>query len=990
MRAKPDTVRRAGRVSAPDSTSGALMRRAVSRWLCSAAALLAVGCVTPVQLSDIEVEAVREVPREPVERPLRAQLDAPLLFVKRQPYFAPHIYDDYYPWRPGGGIYILENPADPPEKHRVRPVIDPSTKPTLGEGVYRDPELSWDARKIVFAYKGEQGGCTSIHEINLDGTGLRQLTYPELDCDCNPVPRRYGSGHHDVTPCYLPDGRIVFTSTRRGHLVPCFNSSVDILHVMDPDGSNIRPLSVNNTNEFDPAVMLDGRILYGRWEYVDKTALYMQSLWTVFPDGTNETALFANNLAKPTALLDARPVPDSHMVVASLTPHNGQAVGAIAMIDARKGKNELKAITNFTPKYRTQMDQGLKRGPSDPWPLDENAVLIADNAKGHGVIRIISRDGRSELVHSDPKISCYSPMLVKPRPRPPVVPAVAEDGPDLNGTESGRFLVTDVYRGLDGVKRGEITHLRVVEETARVSGLPPGGRWWNQAFLVSWQGAYTIKNILGTVPVRKDGSAYFQAPPGKALYFQALDKEGRCLQSMRTFVQAVPGATRSCVGCHERKRTAPPPRRARPLAAAGAPDSPREESWGSGYLDYPTQVQPILDKHCVKCHGGKKDIAGGLDFSGGWTWAFNISYETLIKNTLTGFLNCNNGSVHTSKILPPRKHGSGAAPLSAELISGHWKRIKGLTRTERDTILAWMDTNCNYHGTWNWTEHATCNEILSAGKRLTEVMRRADCTRCHAPTVGNDWINLRRPEMSRILRAPLPDGVEGTPGFGLGTCRDRKARAVLPLVTQRQQPPDVHRPRRTKRPDPNDDLVTPFETTANEHYREMLSIIRQARTRALKTPRIDMPGARINPGECRQLVPPPLPEKLPPLQAAATPDGVVRLSWRGSSPLIGLTFEVYRDETPGFACTDGTRIGTTTFFRYDDQDRPPGQHHYAMTAVSNGERLGPVRVSATVPKPQPPAAPAGLVAVAGPEVVELTWAPSEQTGVRYYVYRKGR
>jgi hypothetical protein len=244
--------------------------------------------------------------------------------------------------------------------------------------------------------------------------------------------------------------------------------------------------------------------------------------------------------------------------------------------------------------------------------------------------------------------------------------------------------------------------------------------------------------------------------------------------------------------------------------------------------------------------------------------------------------------------------------------------------------------------------------------------------------------------MSRILRAPLPDGVEGTPGFGLGTCRDRKARAVLPLVTQRQQPPDVHRPRRTKRPDPNDDLVTTFETTGNEHYRAMLSIIRQARTRALKTPRVDMPGARINPGRCRQLVPPPLPERLPPLKAAATSDGVVRLSWRASSPLIGLTFEIYRDETPGFACTDGTRIGTTTFFRYDDHDRPPGQYHYAMVAVSNGQRLGPVRVSATVREPPPPAAPAKLVAVAGPEVVELTWAPSEQVGARYNVCRKSR
>ena len=79
------------------------------------------------------------------------------------------------------------------------------------------------------------------------------------------------------------------------------------------------------------------------------------------------------------------------------------------------------------------------------------------------------------------------------------------------------------------------------------------------------------------------------------------------------------------------------------------PARPEPESWGSGYIDYPTMVQPVLDQHCVRCHGGPEGIGNGLDFSGGWTWAFNISYETLIKNRLVGFLNCDNGSVHTSR-----------------------------------------------------------------------------------------------------------------------------------------------------------------------------------------------------------------------------------------------------------------------------------------------------------------------------------------------------
>jgi len=908
---------------------------------------------------------------------LRGMLDAPLLFVKQHAYMAAHIYDDYYTWRPGGGIYVCENPWDTPDKHRIRAVIDPTTPETLGDGVYRDPELWWDGTRIVFAFKGEQQGGTSIYEIGIDGKGLRRLTKPEDACpltQCRFV--RNFPGHHDITPCYLPDGRVVFTSTRARARVPCFNSGVDVLHVMDADGGNIRCLSVNNVNEFDPSVLPDGRILFGRWEYVDKTALYMQSLWTVFPDGTNETALFANNLAKPTALLDARPVPGTNLVVAALTPHNGQAVGAIAMIDTRLGKNNLAAITNFTPEFRTEMDQGLKRGCSDPWPLSADAVLMANNTKEPGVIQIVTRDGRRETVLSDPGISCYSPMLVKSRARPPVVA-------DPATVESGRFFVQDVYRGLPGVARGEVKRLRVIEETARVSELPPGGRWWNQAFLVSWQGAYTVKNILGTVPVREDGSAFFEAPQGKALYFQALDASGRSVQSMRTFIQARPGVTRSCIGCHEPRDTAPA-HTGIAVSARGEPDVPETESWGSGYLDYASTVQPVLDRRCVSCHGGEKGIAAGIDLSGGWTWAFNISYETLIKNTLTGFLNCNNGSVHTAEILPPRAHGSGAAPLGNLLVEGHKNRLAEMTQAERDLLMAWMDTNCNYYGTWDWTPTPTCKAVIEAGAELAGLMQGANCTKCHVPQVGNDWINLRDPRMSRILRAPLAKTADG---LGLAWCRDRKARAPYPLVTQRQQPPDVRRPARTPPPDLSGDPVVSFASSGDASYEAMLRAIRKARTVALATPRVDMPGAVKEPGQCRQLVTVPLPSCMPSVQAEIEPDGAVRLRWQGMSELIGLEFSVYRltgaDDRPG----EENRVATTTLCEAVDGAPPPGRARY-LVIPSNGEETGaPAEVAVEVPLSPPVPAPAGLHAVGVQDAVELVWEPVPWRGVRYHVER---
>jgi hypothetical protein len=894
-----------------------------------------------------------------------SMLDGPLLFVKRHPYFAGHIYDDYYTWRPGGGIYVFENPDAAFAKRKVRAVIDPKTKPTLGGGVYRDPEISWDGKRVLFACKSDRNAGTSIYEIGADGHGLRQLSTPEK--------------FHDITPCYLPDGRIVFTSTRPRGLVPCNNTGVDSLHTMNADGSAVRSISYNNVNEFDPSVLHDGRIMYGRWEYVDKTALYMQSLWTVFPDGTNETALFANNLAKPTAILDARPVPGTNLIAASLTPHNGQAAGAIAMIDPLLGKNNLQAVTNFTPEYPVRMDQGLTIAPCDPWPLSKDDVLISNNAIGaHGILELVDRFGHRELVYCDPDLSCYSPMLVRPRRAPTAIPAA--DPAD----EPGRFLLLDVYRGLKGVKRGTVKRLRVIEETARISPVPPGGRWWNQAFLVSWQGSYVVKNFLGTVPVYPDGSAHFEVPPGRAVYFEALDADGREVQRMRTFVQAVPGVTRSCVGCHENKMTTTTHTTFRPMATQRQPSALEPESWGSGYIDYPTMIQPILDRHCVQCHGGEKGIEGGIDLSGGWTWAFNISYETLLKNNLAGYLRCHNGDVTTSDILPPRTLGSGSAPLADLLVDGHDDRLPDLTRPERDLLMAWMDGNSNYNGTWNYTRQATCRAILSTASPLSGAMQAAGCTQCHTPRhIGNDWVNLEHPEWSRVLRAPLAKTNDGP---GLAWCRKRKAKSGLPLVTQRQLPPDVFRPPHWPERDPSGEVHTTFASTSDKHYQAILKIIRKARSQALASPRVDMPGAEVTAGARRLQIPMPLPDPLPVLKASLT-DDAVKLSWPRTAETLGMQFILYRSAEADFAPDDKALLAETTLFQYTDTVAPEGTQHYALVLLSGAERSKPIRTSIKIPRPSPPPVPAGLAARPGPGQVVLSWTSSGKSRLRFNVYR---
>ncbi|MFA5192615.1 MAG: LamG-like jellyroll fold domain-containing protein [Verrucomicrobiia bacterium] len=929
-----------------------------------------------------------------IEKQFRSQLDAPLLFVKRYSYTGIHIYDTFYKWPPGGGgIYVLENPSAPRDQWRIRPLVDETTPGTPGHGVYTHPELSWDAKKVLFCFKGEANGSTSIYEIRIDGTGLRRVTDPTPACAI------YKGGHggqHDIAPAYLPDGRIVFLSTRPSGLVPCANAGVSILHVMNADGSDMHPISVNNVNEFDPSVLPDGRILFGRWEYVDKNALTIQSLWTINPDGTQETALYANNMVFPESVLDARPVPGSHLIVGTLAKHNSTPRGSIGFIDPLVGKNDPKAITNIEHPDDPIFDKG---DSCEPWPLSENLVLFSGRPAGQkrNALEMMDRAGHRFVLMSDPQICLHSPMLVKPRPEPKIIADSTN-----RGEKAGRFFVQDIYQGLQGVKRGDIKWLRVIEETSRVSGRDGGTQPYNQTFLVSAALAFSVKNFLGMVPVNEDGSVYFEVPSGRAVYFQALDGDGRLVHSMRTFVQAAPGTTRSCIGCHEYKYGTASPETMRRVLARG-PARLQPESWGTGYMDYPTMIQPLLDKHCASCHGGEKGFGGGIDLTGGWTEHFSISYENLANRRETQLvaywiagIDCMNGTAHwSSQIFQPRSHGSGAAPLAKLLLDGHGGRIAGLTRAERDLLMAWMDSNGLYHGTWDSTQYGCqLTEWQGVKKTLMTGMKQAGCVRCHGAGFESDWFNLQRPELSRILRAPLPPGADG---FGLGLCRDRKVdpkwhrvRLLWNGYAHAVKPLDAFAPVPFTPPDMSGAPLVSFASTGDTHYQTMLASIRNGRERALLTPRVDMPGAEILSGACRQFNPPMMPDPLPPLQATLGDDGVVQLAWERSARTIGLEAEVHRSIKAGFTPGDSTLLTRTGLASFMDTSATAGRQNYAIVFTRGSQRSQPVYAALDVPPPVPPSAPAGFTAASSSGCVRLRWQSVAGRVLSYNVYRARR
>ncbi|NQT13874.1 MAG: hypothetical protein HQ582_14060, partial [Planctomycetes bacterium] len=176
-----------------------------------------------------------------------------LLLAKRLSYDTSHIYTTYYDgshrYKAGSGIMVL-SPVRPDGE------FTNLTGSLNTNAIFRDPDLSFDAQRVLFSYKPDLPTPCRIFEVRIDGQGLRQLTESDYD---------------DVDPCYLPDGRVMFVSTRCRRVTLCHNAfTVSALHTMHGDGSQIRCISPNTVHDFKPSVMPNGQVTFTRWEYVDK------------------------------------------------------------------------------------------------------------------------------------------------------------------------------------------------------------------------------------------------------------------------------------------------------------------------------------------------------------------------------------------------------------------------------------------------------------------------------------------------------------------------------------------------------------------------------------------------------------------------------------------------------------------------------------------------------------------------------------------------
>ncbi len=672
------------------------------------------------QIWDVE-DALAQLRREAMGSHPELKFEK-LLFLKRTSGGYGHTYTDQHATGSGGNICLL-SPVAPDGK--VTPLI-----PELQGGLFDRFDLSWDATRVVFGYKkkidkdqkDKRGQVFRIYEIQLDPkTGLmkpgslKQLTFSDAAeaeaIKCHAWQGRgVDRGVDDMDPCYLPDGKIVFASTRSQRNVFCAGSTVTTLYVMDADGKNVRCISASPINETAPSILHDGRIAYTRWEYVDKGLGNGQGLWSIRPDGTGNDHVFKNNTVRPAGMSNVRSIPGSPKLITTGGTHHNTAVGPIILLDTRLGKRGTRAMDSLTPEigYPCMGHPIYKFGFfMDPYPFSEKFFLAAhktgpkpvrksdaaDKRKKkprgaeYGIYALDAWGNRAKII-SDPELSCLEPIPLRPRRKPLQLAPV--ELADAKKEKTGTLFLQDIYKGMTGIERGRVKYLRVMG----VLKYPWGAHGMN---VVGMNVDVHRKKVYGVVNVHEDGSALFKVPAEENIFFHALDENYMALQQMPTLINLMPGESRSCIGCHELRKNAPN-LAARPTAIKHAPQKlrPQPGETGPRMVHYASDVQPVLDKHCVGCHGDKSP-KGNLVLTGELTGMWSRSYENIIGKGLISYADCRYGRAGFRPAAPLTR-GSHRSSLVGQIRKDPCKGK--LTQAEFIKIVTWIDANAPYYGTY--------------------------------------------------------------------------------------------------------------------------------------------------------------------------------------------------------------------------------------------------------------------------------------------------
>ncbi|MDO4586057.1 MAG: hypothetical protein Q4C95_02045 [Planctomycetia bacterium] len=710
--------------------------------------------------------------------------EKPIVFMKGNRFVCQmlHEYLGYYyqySGLNGGGLFILTRPGFSNNVQHLTPHFP--------KGIFSTPSLSWDGQSLYFAfadlskvqadnapiltsqdlsrrdfhlsfdkYSKQEDGKFHLFKMTLDQdkvdsknvfqNNVTQLTFGPFD---------------DFDPLELPDGSLAFLSTRRGGYTRCNSSweplQVHTLHrlplrsskskwneeetneeeiveqsLTNPrenaipfDNDQIQTLSWHETNEWHPTLLNDGRILYTRWDYVDRSAQQYHGLWLTNPDGTAASVLFGNYTEAINACYQAKAIPNSNKILFVVGGHHTVVGGSLVLLDPSKiqydpetAEDTFDCIERLTPEipFTETPNQVPDSYYFSPWPLSEDVYLVAySHDPLGGMLSTVSptqtgrlglyyrdRFGNLELLYEDLDWSCQYPIPLQSRKKPPILPSTL---PQEDKTLShGTFVLSNVYESLiPFAENRSIKELRIFQLLPKFpepyGNNPPIGHAFSE----------NARLFLGTVPVEKDGSAHFETPANVPLYFQAVDENGRAVQTMRSAVYLQPGENRGCIGCHEQAWSVQQNPETQTIAFARKASTILSGPTDFAPFSYPRLIQPILDRACVSCHSSNAihsdSSSESLNYSPNLTGSlrdhFTESYINL--RPFLRWFEWGGSSIRQITTLP-NHCGADESPLSAILNDENHQNIENFTEEDRRLIYLWLDANASFYGVYDKEE----------------------------------------------------------------------------------------------------------------------------------------------------------------------------------------------------------------------------------------------------------------------------------------------
>jgi mono/diheme cytochrome c family protein len=667
---------------------------------------------------------------------------------------------------------------------------------TNGAGDVSDPEIflqtSEEQFRVVFAMRTSSADRWHIYEVEVNADGTRASDPVQLTCGTS----------NEVDPQYLPDGRIVFSSDRPGHLDEYERRRSTVLHMLDRtqpvlssqpscDSGEVVQISFNQSHDRNPIVLRDGTIAFSRWEHLGGVNKF--PMFVMEPDGTDMFVKYGSH-SGVNSFLDLREVADGRMI-GTMMPLTGTFEGgALGIVNVAEEADDPNTSSlqltgsQVIPTGEEASEVGRYHG-AYPVPDGTNRYVVSystgkvvedmeDEDTGvvtegeeprYGIWMLNNADGTLKPI----KVPDPGTQRVYVEPVPLMAVASATDIPTAKPTKvanrqssgtTGVLAAASVYdseanralsTGVLGVTiprdgNGNIdfsalvgnASLQVVKEVRIIQAVPsqPGVGVEDMGLT-----DFERQKILGYAPVEADGSFRVTVPADTSLTLHVVDDEGRSFKVKENWLQVRPGENRTCNGCHSPRRGQPQRAATDSIALLRAPSTLTPPT--IPVIDYTDHVQTIFDLECVSCHSSTTP-SGNLDLSGDLSGlGFPISYTTLLGGEMES-----NGS---DLVMPGESRQShlverifgeelrSSVALPATDANNH---AGMLTAPDKRTLVEWIDLGAQFSNYDVITNPGRANLDETVFEATIQPILQQRCASCHVAGGDSNFVLTGDPE----------------------------------------------------------------------------------------------------------------------------------------------------------------------------------------------------------------------------------------------------